>query len=248
MSSEITSRLLADAVLEIKIDRPKKKNALTADMYADLADALSAAQAEDQIRVVILAGVEGIFSAGNDIADFVARPPLAPDAPVWRYFSALMTLEKPLIAVVDGMAIGAGATSLLHCDFVYASPASSFSFPFASVGLTPEGLSSLLLPLALGRQRSAALLLAGERLPAVQAWSLGLVNEVVAADAICAHAQASAEILARISPEIMKQTKRLIATGMRAIADQHFEAEQRALAQAIQGPAAQQFFSRFLAR
>jgi len=245
MSSFINAAY-SDAVLEISINRPDKKNALTGDMYRALVHELEAAQRNDAVKAVLLSGAGGAFSAGNDIADFIADPPVTPDAAVWQFFAALMKLDKPLLAAVDGLAIGVGTTALLHCDLVYASPRSTFALPFVNLGLTPEGVSTLLLPLLIGRQRSAELLLLGEKISAEKACSLGLINEVVAADEVLQRARARAKHIASLPGDVVRKTKRLLQSGLDQLVARQFEAECRALGEAIQGPAAQAAFAKFM--
>jgi enoyl-CoA hydratase/carnithine racemase len=236
----------SDAVLEISINRPEKKNALTGDMYRALVQALEGAQQNDAVKAVLLSGAGGAFSAGNDIADFIADPPVTPDAAAWQFFAALMKLDKPLVAAVDGLAIGVGTTALLHCDLVYASPRSTFALPFVNLGLTPEGVSTLLLPLLIGRQRSAELLLLGEKISAEKACALGLINEVVEADALLERALARARQLAALPCDVVRKTKRLLQGGLAPLVARQFEAECLALGEAIQGPAAQAAFAKFM--
>jgi len=215
-------------------------------MYRALVRALEGAQQNDAVKAVLLSGAGGAFSAGNDIADFIADPPVTPDAAVWQFFATLMKLDKPVVAAVDGLAIGVGTTALLHCDLVYASPRSTFALPFVNLGLTPEGVSTLLLPLLIGRQRSAELLLLGERISAEKACSLGLINEVVEADALLERARARARQLASLPSDVVRKTKRLLQDGLDQLVARQFEAECLALGEAVQGPAAQAAFAKFM--
>ncbi len=244
--SELIVSSLSDHVLEITINRADRKNAITGAMYHALANALVDAKTRDDVHVVLLTGKDGVFSAGNDIQDFVAAPPITHDAPVWEYFRALMELDKPLVAAVDGVAIGIGTTTLLHCDLVYATDRSNFALPFASLGLTPEGASTILLPLLIGRQRAAELLLLGERISAARACTLGIVNEVVTGDALHEVSSARARSLAALPPEVIRKTKRLMQDGMELLVTRQFVAEQDAMRETVRGVAAQQAFARFL--
>ncbi len=144
-----------NGVATIEIARPEKKNALTAAMYQAMADALVAAKADPAVRAVLITGQPGIFTSGNDIEDFMSRPPGGSDnldAPVFQFMRALVDCDKPVIAAVTGAAIGIGTTMLLHCDFVYVSDEARLAMPFVGLGLLPEFASSLLLPQLMGQR------------------------------------------------------------------------------------------------
>ena len=151
----------ADGVLTLTFDRLDRKNAITAAMYQTLADALVAAETDPAIRVIVLAGHESVFTAGNDLEDFMKNPPKDESAPVHQFLKAISRATKPLIASVSGAAVGVGTTMLLHCDLVYASETAKLSMPFAQLGLCPEAASSLLLPQLAGYHRAADKLLFG---------------------------------------------------------------------------------------
>src|SRR5882757_7646570 len=168
----------APGVRTVRLTRPAKRNAITSAMYAALADAFASADADDDVRVVLLTGSGGSFTAGNDLADMAANPPLGDDAPPLRFLDALAALRPVLVAAVDGPAIGVGTTVLLHCDLVYATARSTFRLPFVNLGLVPEAASTLLLPRLVGAQRAAELTLFGEPFDAAQAHRLGLVTAV----------------------------------------------------------------------
>ena len=142
-------------VLTLTLNRVDKKNALTAQMYALLTDALTAAQSNPEVRVVLMQGHETVFSAGNDIADFLQQPPATTDSPVSRFLRGVAVFPKPLMAAVCGPAVGVGTTMLLHCDLVYAGDNAAFSMPFVNLGLCPEAASSLLAVHLMGYQRAA---------------------------------------------------------------------------------------------
>src|SRR6266478_5827942 len=167
-------------VRTLVMNRPAKKNALTVAMYAALADELARAAGSSAIRAVVLTGAGDVFTAGNDIMDFIAQPPVTDDSHVVRFLKALVAFPKPIVAAVNGLAIGIGTTMLLHCDLVIAAASARFQFPFVSLGLSPEGGSSLLLPRMAGLQRASEALLWGEPFDAAAAERLGFVNEVVA--------------------------------------------------------------------
>jgi len=169
-------------VVTLVIDRAAKRNALTFAMYRALGSALRAADADPQVRAVVLTGTDGSFTAGNDLGDFLSGEDVATgeDPAVLAFQRAVLERHKVLVAAVDGAAVGIGATVLLHCDLVYATERSYLRFPFVDLGLVPEFASSLLLPRFVGPRRAAEILLFGEQVPAVDAAELGLVNEVLA--------------------------------------------------------------------
>lgn len=200
-----------DAVLRITLARPAKRNALTVAMYAAMADALEQAAADESIRVVIFTAEGVAFTAGNDLADFVSRPPAGEDAPVSRFLRAIATAPAILIAVVQGRAVGVGTTMLLHCDFVVAEEDAELHMPFVDLALVPEAASSLLVPQLVGQKRAARLLLLGEKLAAREALALDFVSELAPAGGGLAAAEAlTAKLLAkpagalRLSKALMK--------------------------------------------
>ena len=198
------------AIRTIRMSRPAKKNALTVAMYEAIHQALRGADEDAAIRVVVITGEPGIFTAGNDLADFMQAPPNPEDSAVFRVLESLRVLKKPLIAVVDGMAIGLGTTMLLHCDLVFASTRARFQLPFVNLGLVPEGASSLLLPARVGLQRAAEWLFFGEPFDAEAARQAGLVNAVLSPDELLPHAVERARVLAGKPPEALQATKRLL--------------------------------------
>lgn len=202
------------AILKLGFNRPDKKNAITAAMYGVLADGLAEAGRDDAIRAVLFHSRGDVFTSGNDIADFMsgASSPGADDEkpPVIRFLEAIATAEKPLIAAVQGPAVGVGVTMLLHCDLVYASEAATFHTPFVDLGLVPEAASSLLLPEIAGYSRAAEMLILGKKIDAARACEFGFVNEIVAADALEATAMAAAQTIAEKAPAAMKLTKQLM--------------------------------------
>src|SRR6185369_3520198 len=177
----------------LEIARPEKKNALTAAMYQALADALRAAAEDPAVRAVLITGQPGVFTSGNDLEDFMQRPPQGADSPVLRFMRALLDCDKPVVAAVTGAAIGIGTTMLLHCDFVYVSDEARLAMPFVSLGLVPEFASSLLLPQLLGQQRAAEKLLLGDPFTPEQAVDWGLAHAVLPAGEVVNHARRIAE-------------------------------------------------------
>lgn len=190
------------AVLTITVNRPAKRNALTVAMYAALADAVGTANADPDVRVIVLTGVGGAFSAGNDLGDFIAASGTASgaheDQPVRRFQEAVLASTAVLIAAVDGPAVGIGATVLLHCDLVYATERSYLQLPFVNLGLVPEFGSSAVLVQRVGRARAAEILLFGDRLGAAEARECGLVNAVVP-DAEALRAQVAERVAALLA-------------------------------------------------
>ncbi|MDP2639165.1 MAG: enoyl-CoA hydratase-related protein, partial [Betaproteobacteria bacterium] len=185
-----------DGIARIEIDRPDKKNALTAAMYQAMADAIHAAEADSSVRVLLIHGKPGLFTAGNDLQDFLDHPPRDDQRPVFQFLYAISQAQKPIVAAVAGAAVGIGTTMLLHCDLVYAAPNARLQLPFVNLGLVPEAASSLLLPALVGYQRAAKLLLLGEPFSAQKAKEIGLVTDVVPEDRLFDTAMAQAKKLA----------------------------------------------------
>ncbi len=197
-------------IATVELTRPDKKNALTAEMYAVMADALAAAERDAAVRAVLIHGSPACFTAGNDLLDFMQRPPGGGDAPVFQFLGRLARFPKPLVAAVAGPAVGIGTTLLLHCDLVYAAPNARFQLPFVPLGLVPEAGSSLLLPLLAGHQRAAELLLLGRPFGVEKAIAAGFVNECVAEAELLAHARTAALALAALPAESVRLTKELL--------------------------------------
>jgi enoyl-CoA hydratase/carnithine racemase len=234
-------------VLIARMDRPEKKNALTRGMYVGLTEALRQAEGDGGVRVVVITGVDGCFTAGNDLVDFAnARPGEA--SPALVYLQTLAAAKKPVVAAVSGVAVGIGTTMLLHCDLVYAASTARFQLPFVNLGLCPEAGSSAILPTLMGQRRAAELLFFGEPFSADTAHQLGIVNEVVAPVDFMARAQARAQQLAEKPPAALRTTKTLLkhaAAG--AIADA-MGRETQQFAALLQGPEAKEAMSAFLER
>ena len=201
-----------DRIARIELDRADKKNAITADMYQAMADALKAAEADPQVRAVLIHGKPNCFTAGNDLKDFLERPPSGDGSPVFQFLQAISSATKPLVAAVAGPAVGIGTTMLLHCDFVYASPNARFQMPFVPLGLVPEAASSLLLPMLDGYQRAAELLLLGKPFTAEKALAAGIVTEIVPEGHLLDHALEVATAIAALPPTSVRMTKALMKT------------------------------------
>jgi enoyl-CoA hydratase/carnithine racemase len=203
----------AGHVLEIQLNRPEKKNALTRTMYQAVQDAFARADEDAGIRVVLLTGTGDTFTSGNDITDFQARAATQESVHASPFLTALSSLTKPLVAAVNGAAIGVGTTMLAHADLVIAAQSARFMMPFTSLGLVPEAASSLLFPRLVGHQRASTLLLLGEAIDAETAQDWGLVNRVVADSELMSTAREYAARLAALPPEAVRQTKDLIKNG-----------------------------------
>jgi enoyl-CoA hydratase/carnithine racemase len=169
---------LEGGVLTITFNRPGKKNAFTHGMYEAVTAQLAAAQVDDAVRAVVLTGTEGCFTAGNDIGDFMQHPPAGEDSAVFRFLRVLSGLDTPVLAAVDGPAVGIGTTMLLHCDYVVAADRTRFAMPFVNLGLCPEGGSTVLLPFIAGHALASELLMFGEPFDAATALRAGLINRV----------------------------------------------------------------------
>jgi enoyl-CoA hydratase/carnithine racemase len=196
-----------NGVLTITINRPERKNALTPAMYVAMNEALASAHEDASVRAVLLRGQPGIFTAGNDIEDFLKSPPMGSDSPVMRFLDAIASAEKPLVASVAGPAVGVGMTLLLHCDIVYAADTASFAVPFAQLGLCPEAASSLLLPRIAGHQLAAEKLLLGESFDAAEAHRMGFVNRVLPAAELDAFVAAQVAKLVALPASSLRLTK-----------------------------------------
>jgi enoyl-CoA hydratase/carnithine racemase len=204
-------------VLEIRFNRPEKKNAFTIPMYLGIIEALQQAECDPEIRVILLAGEGAAFSSGNDLQDFRSNPPdlsAGPEpGPVMRFMRTLSTMRKVLVAAVQGPAVGVGATLLLHCDLVLAADNARLSLPFINLGLVPEFGSTLLLPQRVGYVQAAELVLLGEPFDAAMARRLGIVNHVVPAAELLESARTLAHKLAAKAPEALLLTKQLLKSG-----------------------------------
>jgi len=202
-----------DGVMEICFNRPDKKNALTRAMYAAVVEAFEAADADASVRVLLLTGTGDTFTSGNDIKDFQQRAATNAVSGASPFLTALSTLKKPLVAAVNGAAVGVGTTMLAHCDLIVAARSARFVMPFTGLGLVPEAGSSLLFPQIVGTHRANALLLLGEPMTAETAQQWGFVHQVVDDDALMQTAYAVAARLAVLPPEAVRQTKQLIRHG-----------------------------------
>lgn len=235
-----------DGVTTITFNRVEKKNSITSAMYAQLADAFEAAAQDPAARVVVLQGDAAIFSAGNDIGDFLQQPPAAQDAPVFRFLRAIATFPKPVLAAVCGPAVGIGTTMLLHCDLVYAGDNAAFSMPFVNLGLCPEAASSLLAPQMMGYHRAAEALLLGEPFMAEAALEVGFVNRVVPPTECNMVAQAQARKLAAKPLSALIETKRLLKKSQTTAVLERMAEEGQSFGRMLREPAAREAFTAFM--
>ena len=236
----------SDAVLTLSLDRPEKMNALTRDMYADLARSLNEAAGDFAVRAVILTSEGAHFTAGNDIKDFLELPPTSEDSTVKLFLDAILEFPKPLLAAVKGNAIGVGTTMLLHCDVVVADPLTSFSMPFVSLGLVPEAGSSLLFPALVGYQRAAKIFMTGESFSAESAQEMGLVAEI-SKDPYAAVLEIAQQIAAQ-PPTAIINTKALIKASKHDAVAAVMKAEFELFALALTSDEAMQAFMNFMAK
>jgi len=238
-----------DAVLHIIMNRPDKKNALTADMYAALSDAVERGDADPQIRVLLLYSRGDAFTAGNDLEDFMSKPWKGQAIPpAVRFMRAVADARKPVVAAVQGSAIGIGTTILLHCDLVYASEDATFRMPFIDLGIVPEAGSTVLFPLLIGRQRSSELFMLGVPFAAERARELGLVNGVVKREALLTTASNAAQQLSEKPQKALLACKELMKRTHKAEVDRAFREEVAVISEHLDSPETKEALSRFLQR
>jgi len=242
---EILTHLDA-GVLSLTINRLDRKNSITAAMYAAMADVLAAAEGDAAVRVVVIQGHETIFSAGNDIGDFLNKPPSTQEAPVFRFLYGISAFSKPIVAAVCGPAVGIGTTMLLHCDLIYAGDNAAFSMPFVNLGLCPEAGSSLLVPQLMGYPRAAEALLLGEPFTAETALEMGLINRIVPPAEASALAQQQAQKLAAKPLSSIIETKRLMKQANASAVKQRIHDESLSFGRMLSEPAAREAFTAFM--
>jgi enoyl-CoA hydratase/carnithine racemase len=235
-----------ERVARIRFDRLDKKNAITVEMYAQLGRALAAADADPQVRAVLLSGTAECFTAGNDVADFLNAPRQPGSSPASALFDTLPNMKKPVVAAVGGPAIGIGTTLLLHCDLVYAAPNARFHLPFVPLGIVPEFGSTFLLPRLAGYQRAAELLLLGQPFSAQKAHEVGIVSEVVPQEELFNRAEAAVLRLASLPPESLRLTKRLLKARYAEAVAATIDEETRLFTERLSSPEAKEAMSAFL--
>jgi enoyl-CoA hydratase/carnithine racemase len=234
-----------NGVATIEIARPEKKNALTTAMYQAMADALRAAADDKAVRAVLITGQPGVFTSGNDLEDFMQRPPQGADSPVAQFMRALLEIDKPVVAAVTGAAIGIGTTMLLHCDFVYVSDEARLATPFVSLGLVPEYASSLLMPALMGQRRAAEKLLLGDPFTGETAVECGLANAVLPAGEVVNHARRVAERFNALPPGAVRDTKRLLRRAGRDATLLAMQTESEIFSSRLRSPEAMEAFQAF---
>ncbi len=243
--SDILSHTEA-GVMTITLNRVDKKNSITAAMYGSMADALTQAETDAIVRAVVIQGHVTVFSAGNDIGDFLNAPPSAGESNVLRFLRVISTFTKPLVAAVCGPAVGVGTTMLLHCDLVYAGDNAAFSMPFVNLGLCPEAASSLLVPQMMGYHRAAEALLLGEPFMAEAALEVGLVNRIVPPTECNGIAQTQARKLAAKPLSALMETKRLMKKGQAVQIAAQMGEEFASFGRMLREPAAREAFAAFM--
>ena len=232
-------------VLTLQFNRPEKKNAITAAMYQTMADVLREADTDSGIRAILFTGHPQIFTAGNDLEDFMKNPPTTADSPVYRFLWNISHASKPVVAAVAGAAVGIGTTLLMHCDLVYAADNAKFSMPFSQLGLCPEAASSLLLPQIVGYQRAAEKLLLGETFLAEEAHRIGLVNQILPADQLLQFAAAQTAKLVALPASSIRTTKRLMKASQTAAIEAQLVEESKFFGAMLSAPEAKEAFAAF---
>lgn len=224
---------LQDRVLTLSLNRPERKNALSLAMYAALAELISAADADTQIRVIVLTGTDEFFTSGNDLMDFMNEPHIHDQHPVVRFINALRHCGKPVVAIVRGHAVGIGTTLLLHCDLAYVAEDARLQLPFVNLGLCPEYASSYLVPRVVGQQKAAELFLLGEPFSGADAADLGLVTRALPAHELKEYAVAKIQRLAHQPPAAVRRTKALLRAATQSAVERSLQAEYAGFAEGL---------------
>jgi len=235
---------LDNHVATVEIDRPQKKNAITGEMYLALAQAVRDANADPTVRAVLITGQPGVFTAGNDLEDFM-RNPQGGELPSVTFMRALVACEKPVIAAVTGLAVGIGTTMLLHCDLVYVSEDARLSMPFVGLGLVPEFASSVMLPALAGHAKAAEMLMLGEAFGAADAVALGIANAALPAAEVLGHARRVAERFNALAPAAVRETKKLLKQPRMDAVLQAIATEVAVFSDRLGGPEAREALSAF---
>jgi len=236
----------SESILRITVNRPAKKNAMTSAMYNDLADVFNEAAKDESVRVVIWDAAGDSFSAGNDVEDFLKNPPGPGESPQARLGNALLNLDKPVIAVVKGAAVGGGTTLLTHCDFVFAGESAKFQIPFVNLGLVPEFGSSWSLAARSGYLRAAELFMLGQPFNAELAAEIGLVTRVVPDSELSATAKETAEKLAAKPIGALRATKKLLKRSSRQQVEEAIQAEVEEFSARVRSAEVREVFTAFL--
>lgn len=232
-------------VLIVRFNRPEKKNALTADMYTVMGDAIEQAEHQKAIHVVLFTGADGIFTAGNDMADFLSNQTNDPDRPVNRFIHKMSTTDVPLLAAVDGLAVGIGTTMLLHFDQVFATERARFSLPFVNIGVVPEAGSSMSLVEVCGYQKAAELLMLGEPFSADTALECGIISHICPEEELMQQTLVFAHKLAAKPRQALRATKQLMRRPKEPLLER-VEAEGELFFENLRSPAAREIISAFM--
>ncbi|MBN1957012.1 MAG: enoyl-CoA hydratase [Desulfuromonadales bacterium] len=235
-----------NGILKLGIHRPEKLNALTATMYAALAEEIENAARDESIRVVVLHGTEDCFTSGNDLADFAENPPQGEHSPVFRFLKQISQFRKPLAAQVSGPAVGIGTTMLLHCDLVYADETAKFRLPFVNLGLCPEAASSYLLPKLVGHLRAAELLLCGDMIDSARAAEIGLVTRTFPHSELEEKMSEKLRQIVQLPPRSVQLTKALLKQNQTRQVAEVMSEEGALFIQQLAKPEAQEAIQAFL--
>lgn len=240
----------ADGILSIEFNRPERKNAITSAMYQSMADAINDGERDASVRAILIAGKPEIFTAGNDLEDFLksARGSdgvALEERAVFRFMLALSGATKPVVAAVAGAAVGIGTTLLMHCDLVYAADNAKFSMPFSQLGLCPEFASSLLLTQVAGYSRAAEKLMLGEAFLAQEALDMGLVSKVLPVADLLPFARTQAAKLVALPASSVRATKQLMKASRNAAITQTMTAENKLFGAMLEAPEAKEAFTAF---
>lgn len=235
-----------NGVCTIEIVRPDKKNAITGQMYSDLATQLNAAALDVSANSILIVGQPNIFTAGNDLEDFLSNPPENLDAPVFQFMRALIGCSKPVIACVRGAAVGIGTTMLLHCDFVFVAHDAHLAMPFVTLGIVPEFGSSYILPQMLGAAKAAEFLMLGTPIKGTLAAELGIATAALPTDEVLAHARAVAERFNALPTGAVRATKQLLRGPRQIQIKDSIEIEGTLFIERLKSVEAQQAFAGFL--
>jgi enoyl-CoA hydratase/carnithine racemase len=236
----------AGSVLRIQLNRPTKRNAMTSAMYVALADLFNEAAKNENTRVVLWHGAGDSFCAGNDVGDFLKNPPGPGESPQSRLMDALVNFDKPVVAAVQGAAIGGGTTMLTHCDFVYAGESTQFQMPFINLAVVPEFGSSYSVPARIGHLRAAELILLGIPFNAEHAEQLGLVTQVIADQDVLPKATETAGKLAAKPARALQASKRLLKQPFREQIRAAMKAENEEFSALVRSDDAKEALSAFL--
>jgi enoyl-CoA hydratase/carnithine racemase len=237
-----------NGVARIEIARPEKKNAITVAMYQAMADAIGAAHDDGAVRAILIHGQKDIFTAGNDLEDFLKNPPSGMDAPVFKFMQALGYSEKPVVAAVNGAAVGIGTTMLLHCDLAYCADNAMFSMPFVSLGVCSEFASSLLLPMNAGYHKAAEKLLLADPISAEEALEMRIVNRILPPAEVLDYAIKQAERFNQLPPASVRETKRLMRSGWKALTEKIIVDEAKSFGAMLRSAEAKEAFNAFYER